>query len=121
MNNGDGQNNPNFSVNELALVDPSAVVTPEAYANNMQRIQNLKAHLAAYEEKLTTGYTKYRDLEEKQRLEEMVRRGELATYVPSPFILSGENVCDRRLCSAVSCSLSCKEGGGLLQSESSTS
>ena len=44
----------------------------------MQYIQDLRAHLASYEERLTTGYAKYRDLEERQRLEETVRQGELA-------------------------------------------
>ncbi|KAI1795074.1 hypothetical protein LXA43DRAFT_1178971 [Ganoderma leucocontextum] len=78
MNNGDGQNNPQFPINELTLVDPNSVVTPEVYANDMQRIQNMRSYLASYEENLAARYTKYRDLEEKHRLEATVRQGQLA-------------------------------------------
>ena len=95
MNNGGGQNNnnPKFSVNDLTLVDPNSVVTPELYASNMQYIQDLRAHLVSYEERLTAGYAKYRDLEERQRLEETVRQGELAAYVPCPSVcLSGRHM-----------------------------
>ncbi|KAM5542327.1 hypothetical protein V8D89_003786 [Ganoderma adspersum] len=78
MNNGDGQNNPNFPIDDLSLVGPNPVVTPEKYANDMQRVQQLKSYLASYEERLATGYAKYRELEERQRLEETVRQGQLA-------------------------------------------
>ncbi|PIL37538.1 transcription factor [Ganoderma sinense ZZ0214-1] len=81
MNNGDGQNNPNVPVNGLSLTGPNPVVNHEKYANDMQRLQDLKSYLAAYEERLTAGYAKFRDLEERQRLEETVRQGQLAAQL----------------------------------------
>ena len=102
MNNGDGQNNANFSFTDLSLVGPNSVVTPEKYANDMQHLQRLKSYLASYEEKLNTGYANYRDREERQRLEETVRQGQLAAYVSPSSCLQG-NECDRRMSSVVGC------------------
>ncbi|KZT70327.1 hypothetical protein DAEQUDRAFT_725610 [Daedalea quercina L-15889] len=57
MENGNG--NPPPQQNQLALLSPNVVVTPENYWNHMQQVQRVKESIAQYERDLQAGYQRY--------------------------------------------------------------
>ncbi|KAI0677637.1 hypothetical protein C8Q78DRAFT_1181142 [Trametes maxima] len=95
MNNGDRSTTYSYPTGEVVPFAANSVVTPEDYQTNLERIQQVKAALAFYEEQNNQGL--HRFYEEKQALEAAVEQGRLAaqrlaqiggqpavTFLPTP-------------------------------------
>ncbi|KAI0650830.1 hypothetical protein C8Q79DRAFT_902758 [Trametes meyenii] len=76
MNNGDKSVTHAYPTGELVPLAPNSVVTPEDYKTNLQRIQQVKAALAFYEQQNNNGLQRF--YEERQALEAAVEQGRLA-------------------------------------------
>ncbi|OSD04445.1 hypothetical protein PYCCODRAFT_1386510, partial [Trametes coccinea BRFM310] len=76
MNNGDGRQTNQYPTGELVPFAPNSIVTPDDYLANLERIEQVKAALAFYEQQNNQGLQRF--YEERQALEAAVQQGRLA-------------------------------------------
>lgn len=87
MNNGDGKQTNQYPTGELVPFAPNSIVTPDDYLANLERIEQVKAALAFYEQQNNQGLQRF--YEERQALEAAVQQGRLAAYVYISHITRG--------------------------------
>ncbi|KAI0371521.1 hypothetical protein BV20DRAFT_1112549 [Pilatotrama ljubarskyi] len=76
MNNGDRSETRPYPTGELIPFAPDSVVTPEDYRINLERIRQVKAALAFYEEQNNQGLQRF--YSERQALEAAIEQGRTA-------------------------------------------